>query len=607
MPSRARRGTPSCGTPKSASKPTPWDYLILTASNDRQAEAYRAELARRERLGRIPQARRVLVVADPGGVRVGSGGSTIACLMRVLEIELNDPAGDAGRLPDPRTTRETPGARSAGGTSSRELRGVQAQVSRAWRETLDRLRILIIHAGGDSKRLPAYGPAGKIFVPVPAAREKEARGRRRLPVTIFDRLAPIYLGLPAPADGRGQTVISTGDVLLFFNPARAAFTRGGITALGCPVSPEIAMNHGVFIPDGGGVIRRYLQKPTPAAQKAAGAIVADGRARGRSILDMGVMSIDADAAVRLLEMSGVGPVRPAGAAGGSPRLAWSGPIGRAIETWGLDIFREIACAFGADTAFEDYVAAARTAGSPWDETRLGRAFRRLRGIGFTLSLVPRCRFLHFGTSRELIGSGNALRRRDKTARAGDSVVALDNVIERGGRIAGRDAWVEGCRIGAKLTVAGRNVVVGLDIAAPVAFPPNGALDSLRGTDRRGGRVWFVRPYGVDDVFHRPAERGGRLAGLALGDWLDALGANPEDVWDASVPPEDRQVWNGRFFPAAKRPDGWRAWMWMLAPRAATEARKRAWREADRYSFAEMAALADQTAFHARRRRSLRGA
>ena len=682
---------------------TTWDYLIVTASNERQAEAYRSQLELRRRLGRIPQAKTVLAIADPGGVRVGSGGSTIFCLMRVLEREL---AGE----------------------------GLRAAGPRAWRETLDRLRILIIHAGGDSKRLPAYGPCGKIFVPVPAPCGLEpVAGRpggwkdsggsapgpiRDVPTTIFDRLAPIYLGLRAPASGRGQTVISTGDVLLFFDPRRAEFKRGGITALGCLAPPEISLNHGVFIPDREGTIRRYLQKPSIAAQEESGAIIkgrafaaevkrracgsslarglypraskaeiepraepgvsvnpviaddsvvsdAAAGARGRSILDIGVMSFDAETAVRLLKMCGVGPAGDgANARGGSGadadarhRLSWSGPTAAAVETKGLDIFREIACALGVDTKFGDYAEAALAAGSPWPDAALRRIYAALAGTEFSLSLLPRCRFLHFGTSRELIRSGNALRRRDRTAAPGDSVVSLNNVFVKGrafaaevdprtkprapagagvrveapapaavgqGRITGAGSWVEGCRIGARLEVPGGNVVVGLDIAAPLTLPRRAAIDVLKGRDRRGRTVWFVRAYGVDDIFNKSGaldvrdvcdvcddqvvlddrvvrdnrvDQVGRLAGLPLGEWLKAVGATPGEIWPPDVAPADRQVWNGRFFPAVGRAAGYRTWLWMLEPGKATEAQKRQWRRADRYSFAEMAVLADQEAFH----------
>jgi hypothetical protein len=65
-----------------------------------------------------------------------------------------------------------------------------------WRNILARTRTLIVHAGGDSRRLPAYGPCGKIFVPVPLPSDNA------LPVTLFDRQLPTYLALPpGPGDG----------------------------------------------------------------------------------------------------------------------------------------------------------------------------------------------------------------------------------------------------------------------------------------------------------------------------------------------------------------------------------------------------------------------
>ena len=64
-----------------------WDYLILTGSNDGQADSYRRELDMRRRLGLLASVRNVLVVADPGGKRIGSGASTLWCLMEVLMIK----------------------------------------------------------------------------------------------------------------------------------------------------------------------------------------------------------------------------------------------------------------------------------------------------------------------------------------------------------------------------------------------------------------------------------------------------------------------------------------------------------------------------------------
>ena len=42
-----------------------WDYVILTASNEAQAEAYRAQLVFRQENGWLPKQTRFLVLPDP--------------------------------------------------------------------------------------------------------------------------------------------------------------------------------------------------------------------------------------------------------------------------------------------------------------------------------------------------------------------------------------------------------------------------------------------------------------------------------------------------------------------------------------------------------------
>jgi hypothetical protein len=44
----------------------PWDYLIVTASHERQAEAYQVQLDVRRELGLLSDVREALVVPDPG-------------------------------------------------------------------------------------------------------------------------------------------------------------------------------------------------------------------------------------------------------------------------------------------------------------------------------------------------------------------------------------------------------------------------------------------------------------------------------------------------------------------------------------------------------------
>src|SRR3954470_1746584 len=126
--------------------PQHWNYLILTAANDQQAAAYNLQIQHRQELGLLPRADSVLVVADEDGKRIGSGGSTLQCLRLVVDRE-RCRKGDQEAPPD---------------------------------SILRRLRILIVHAGGDSRRLPAYSACGKIFTPLPGENDTA------LGLTLFD-------------------------------------------------------------------------------------------------------------------------------------------------------------------------------------------------------------------------------------------------------------------------------------------------------------------------------------------------------------------------------------------------------------------------------------
>ena len=524
-----------------------WDYLIVTASNEPQAAAYRRLVGERAALGTLGGIRRVLVVADPGGRRVGSGGSTVHCLLKVLGLELGAAA-----------------ARTAGPDG--------------WREVFERLRILIVHAGGDSKRLPPYGPCGKLFIPIPGGADSA------LGTTIFDRLIPAYLSLPAPEAGRGQVVVASGDVLLSFDAAE------GMTGVGSPAEPEVAARHGVYCRDEDGRVRLFLQKPAVAEMKTRGAIDAHGRAA----LDIGILNLDPASAVRLLEVCGV-------RARGKGGLAWSGRVAWAVEASGLDLYREVCCALGRETRFAGYAAAVRAAGSRLGTGVLRDIYSGLRGMPFHVAVVPGVRFLHFGTLRELVASSRVVLTADLGQPDHGANVVVDTAAREPWLIRGKGAWVEGCRVEAPLDVPGDNVVVGVDVGEGTALPAGACLDGLQGRDRRGRRGWFVRVYGLDDAFHLPSGGGARLGGRPVDEWLEAAGATAGDVWGAGVAAASRSVWNGRFFPFVADPGGWRRWLWLADPARATAEERKEWRAADRYSFEDMARLSDLEAFHSRRR------
>lgn len=526
-----------------------WHYLILTAANDHQAAAYEAQIRMRREVGRLTQVRDVLVVADPQGRRVGSGGSTIECLLEVLR-------------------REAEAGQDCGSFAAAE-------------KTLRGLRILIVHAGGDSRRLPAYSPCGKIFVPLPGD------SWSALTPALFDRLVPAFLELPAGAKDAGQIVVASGDALIRFDPSEVGSLRTGITALGCWVAPAEAARHGVFCPNADGSVRLYLQKPDIRRQAEAGAIAADGR----SVLDIGVLSLDASAAVALL-----GSFCAAAPAG----ISWTQTGWGIVLSHGIDLYREICCALGADATFGQYLNAVRSSGCKLDETVLARLFAELRAIPLHLQVLRQCSFLHFGSTGQLITSGSELVAQDRGAAPPNRILAVGTDAGSGGTIDGHDAWVEGCRLRSPLRLQGRNVVVGVDVSKPLELPEGACLDLSPGRDRQDRSVWFIRYYGVDDAFKHSINGGATLCGRPLAAWLRAAGVADSDVWSSDTPESERTLWTARVFPAEREHEGYRRWRWMLDIDRATSEQKSSFLAADRYSSSEIAVRVDYDAFHGRR-------
>ncbi len=523
-----------------------WDYLIVTAANAPQAAAYQAQIRLRREAGELAQVRDVLVMPDRDGRRVGSGGSTLQCLAEVLCRE-SQPGGDRSNL------------------DSAEA-------------IFSLLRILIVHAGGDSRRLPAYSPCGKIFIPLPGD------SRSVLGSTLFDRLTQAFLGLPVGPPGAGQVVIASGDALIRFDPAAVRFREPGITAIGAPASPAEAARHGVFCPNPDGSVRRYLQKPDVRAQSQAGAIGLDGR----TVLDAGVMSFDGAAAARLV---------------------WafrSPPAREAIMSHGIDLYREICCALGTETTLDQYVRAARSSGSMLDGALLASLFAELHPTPLNVQVLDGCGFLHFGSTSQLISSGLELLAQDTGAPPATPILAIDNEVQAGGRIDGQESWVEGCRLLAPLHLRRRNVVVGVDVVDPLDLPEGACLDISSGLDRKGGKVCFTRCCGVDDTFKRSMAEGAIFCGKPLAEWLLAAGAPVSAIWDLATPEAERTLWNARMFPAEKEPEAFRRWLWMFDIARATPQQKLAFCSADRYSSAEIAVRVDHATFYARRA-ALRGA
>ena len=185
--------------------------------------------------GLYPQSVAFRVYCDPPGGRVGSGGGTLVALMALLREEAPEvaAASDAETL----------------------SRGVAAFFSSR--------RVLLLHAGGESRRLPCYVPEGKLFAPLalPSA--------SAFTPVVLDVLLSLYFRYPW---SEGELILASGDVIVDFDTATlpAGFERGDLCGFGKPTSLQQGCRHGVFVfgeADGAGGPTRpvtgFLQKAPP--------------------------------------------------------------------------------------------------------------------------------------------------------------------------------------------------------------------------------------------------------------------------------------------------------------------------------------------------------
>lgn len=174
-----------------------WDYLIITASNEEQAANFREQIAYRLERGLLPSRIHYAVLPDPEGKRVGSGGATLHVMKYIREQE-----------PD-------------------------------CKNPFEGKRILVIHSGGDSKRVPQYSAMGKLFSPVP---RELPNGRAS---TLFDEFIIGMSGVPSRF--REGMLVLSGDVLLLFNPLQIDAQFHGAAAISIKEDVSIGKNHGVFL------------------------------------------------------------------------------------------------------------------------------------------------------------------------------------------------------------------------------------------------------------------------------------------------------------------------------------------------------------------------
>lgn len=519
-----------------------WDFLILTAANEKQAEGYRQELALRQRAvgaagAFFPPIQRTLVVPDPPGRRAGSGGATLGVL-RALREQF--------------------------GVGEKELA---------------ELRILLIHSGGASQRLPAYSALGKIFAPLPLTRPDGQIS------TLFDHLYLTLCGLPERL-GPGMLVVA-GDVFLVLDHRQVDRPGEGVTALTMPVEPELGTGHGVFVADASGQIVRTLQKISIDAMRSAGAI----DAQGRILIDTGLLFFDPGAMRRLSRLM-------------TTLRSYPNQI---------DLYEDMTAALAAGTSRPQYVSTG--------ETRLRAAlWRAFHGVPFRVMRLDG-EFLHLGTTLQfrdaMVGHNpapaaelfqqNVLLHSDVPIPA-DVRVYHSLLLGRGGAdipvrrsvaSSRRRSLSDHCLIEHSILDADSRIGAGSVVSqvnAPLKPLRLGAKRLLFSVPVRSDKqLCFVHVLcGVEDDFKGKHTDGNcRFLNQPIDDFLARHKLKPADLWPG-IAPDQRTLWTARLFPCTASPAPDAAVFALDAPRRASFGR------ADRYSMAMLLESADPAAMIAHR-------
>lgn len=308
-----------------------WDYVILTASNEQQAEGFRKQLEERKIF--LPKHTKFVAIPDRDGQRVGSGGATLEVLKYLRSQE----------------------------------------------ESFEKLRVLVIHSGGDSKRVPQYSALGKLFSPVP---HKLPNGRNS---TLFDEFMICMSSVPSRI--REGMVLLSGDVLLLFNPLQIDYNNVGAAAISFKEHVETGKNHGVYLNGENGNVKCCLQKKSVEVLRSVGAVN-----------DSNCVDIDTGALIFSTEMM----------ESLYSLIAAPEDYDRHVNArTRLSLYADFLYPLAEDSTLEDFYKE-KPEGEFCPELTAARerVWNVLRPYRMKLLRLAPAKFIHFGTTREILGLMN---------------------------------------------------------------------------------------------------------------------------------------------------------------------------------------------------------
>jgi galactokinase/mevalonate kinase-like predicted kinase len=326
---------------------------------------------------------------------------------------------------------------------------------------------ILLHAGGQSRRLPSYAPSGKILTPLPVFRWE--RGQR-LSQDLLSLQLPLYEQIMKMSPDSLHTMVVSGDVLIRIgsDPRKLSLPTipdADVVCYGLWLDSSIAKNHGVFVADRRTphILKRMLQKPS--VEKLQELLH-----QHYYLTDIGVWLLS-DRAVRLLMSRCCPTAEDITAQPGSQLKPY-------------DLYSEFGCALGTDPLIDD---------------------TELRQLSVAIVPLPDGEFYHFGTSCEMISSTLSLQNVVSDQRQimhhdrkpHPSIFVQNAVTEITFTADNTNIWIENSHIGPRWTLTRDNIVTGVPRNDwEVHLDPGHCLDIVP----TGDDSYALRRYHIDDRF-----------------------------------------------------------------------------------------------------------
>ena len=411
---------------------------------------------------------------------------------------------------------------------------------------------ILLHAGGQSRRLPGYAPSGKILTPIPVFRWE--RGQK-LNQNLLSLQLPLYERILSQAPQSLHTLIASGDVYIRSDKPLQPIPEADVVCYGLWVDPSLATHHGVYVSERNNPAELdfMIQKPTL------------GKLEELSkthifLMDIGVWLLS-DKAIRLL-------------------MQKSRKKDSADLTY-YDLYSEFGLALGNHPLLPD---------------------PELNELSVAILPLQGGEFYHYGTSRELISSTLSLQNKvydqrriiHRKIKPNPAMFIQNSCTPVDLTAVNADLWIENSYVPQGWQLSSRHIITGVPVNQWTITLPEGVCVDIVPV---GDKEWAVRPYGMNDAFRgsltatdthfleKPFTQWMSERNLTLEDFN---GTNTNDLQAAGIFPV---VTNVEEMGQVLR--------WMVSE-ARLEAGKEIWKHATRLSADEIASQANLKRLYAQR-------